>query len=350
MGDFHGLAKRWFLPRLGLSPRVLLRWTLLFIVACAQLRSPQSGPVACNNPKLSVPVQFHGKKLQEAPDLTTPELLIINAQLNRFECQDTAASRLTAYHRDHPEDYRSNFLLARILSLHANPTGAQRVLRETLQDHPEFVSASVLLGLITLDQSDYRGAQVALVQALQLSPTDLWANLASLALAARENISLDAAKQLLEIAKDDKFDGFAREYAIATITRLNELPRSMREEAYRAALGFVSITPLATKTEDLAEFLIEERKDPAQARRVLKKFLTTSPDAEYAKVLLAETYLLEAEAISPTPKNANAALIAEAKALFGNMSPLTRHLSVRPKLTRLQSLLAHAPIDAASKD
>jgi len=325
----------------GISVRALLSIMLFVSTSHAQLLMPQHALDPCDSVAPPPPVEFHGKVLKEAAEIADVELLTINAQISTRGCRDAALSRFAKYRAEHPDNYQSAFVEARLLYFYSTKERETKLLVDTLAAHPEFSSAKVLLGSLALERYDYRAARSLFGQAIQKFPNDLWANVGMLEIDARETLSMPAAKQLLEIAENSKFGGFPREAAAVEVMRLSTLPLDMREEAYRVQLKFASATPISMKTQNLGRFLIEERHNYVEGRRVLMPYLATEPDDEYAQVLLAESYLFEAQAISPTPTPANAALIAQAKAVFGgDLSPVTARLAEYPELTKLQPLVA----------
>ncbi len=326
----------------GISIRAFLAIIALISTSHAQLLMPQQAPDPCNSVVPPPPVEFHGKVLKEAAEITDVELLTINAQISTRGCRDAALSRFAKYRTEHPDNYQSAFVEARLLYFYSTKERETKLLVDTLAAHPEFSSAKVLLGSLALERYDYRAARSLLGQAIEKSPNDLWANIHLLEIDARENLSMPAAKQLLEIAENSEFGGFPREAAAVEVMGLSTLPLDMREKAYRVQLKFASATPISMKTQNLGRFLIEERHDYAEGRRVLTPYLATEPDDKYAQVLLAESYLFEAQAISPFLTPANAGLIAQAKGIFsnGDLSPVAARIGEHPELSKIQPLIA----------
>lgn len=328
---------------------------ILCVSTCqAQLRMPAAETDPCDSVKPSQAVEFHGVMLKESPDITSSDLRVIDALLSTRGCVQIATSRLEKYRAAHPDDYQADLLQARILALRGQIAEEGALLKRTLSMHPDFASASVLQASMQLDGNNVGLANVALGKVLKRSPDDLWANLHSLRANLMRSVSPDAAARLIEIATNEKFPDFARESAAVTITSFTTLPLEMREKAYRTQLTFNSATPTSMKTTNLARFLMEDRRDYVAGREILKKYLgpkfQVSADG-YAKTLLAESYLLEAQTIAPAPSKMNAALIGQAaNVMSGDLSALFPRFARWPELNKLMPLLKGHLLNPAATD
>jgi hypothetical protein len=304
-----------------------------------------SDNLRCEQVTVGNPVVFHDRTLVETPDIASPELKLSNALLSH-RCTEAAVRLLDQYVKAHPADYRAAFVEARLAWISGNTAETEKILTIVLREHPDFASAQVLQASLLIEQNRLDEAN-PLLESLSLhSPTDLWVFMDHLRLEALRSPSQALRETLLEITRNPGFPPSARETAAQIGSQLPNMSRDQFEAFLWADLDYESATPMACKINKLAFLLSEDGGRFAQARALLESPRGQAADClgmEGNRVLLAQTYLMEAARISAAPSAANAALVSKANEILGgNWSELARYVIGRPQFANLQPFLASA--------
>ncbi len=313
----------------------------------AQMEQPEPFPFKdiCAWVKVKPPVDFHGKKLEEIPDIREPILRLAN-QLLSTGCFGQADKRLQDFFRKYPDNPHAKYVQARTVWWFEGIQPAETLLREVLRDHPDFVSAKVLLAGILLVNERYADGRRLIDEVGKKAPTDVWVYLNRLELEAREKPSRALRTRLLEIAKSDAFPPNAREGAISIGIDLPGQSNDEVEEFMWACLDFQSVADVS-EVWRLANRLSEVDERFEQARELLESEHARSQLCrEYPRnnILLAQAYLMKAASIAPTPTAANEALIEKATvALHADYPALREYVADRPQAKVLAPFLDYRP-------
>lgn len=321
---------------------LLALWILFSIVPAAADTPPVKPDVRCQEVRIEKPVLFRGRTLVETPDIMAPDLRLANSLLSH-RCRAAAIQLLEKYTKATPTDYRVTFLQARLAWTAGDTDQTQEILTATLREHPDFASAQVLQASLLIEQGQLDKADPLLDSLSLHSPTDLWVFMDGLQLEALRSPSQALRETLLEIDKNPGFPPSARE-AASRVGRHLATTRDQFEAYYWADLDYESATPTACKIHNLAFLLSEDGGRFEQARALLESPKGRAADCmgtEGNRVLLAQTYLMEAARISAVPSAANAALVSKAhEILGGDWSGLARHIIGRPQFGVLQPFIA----------
>jgi len=312
---------------------VFLALSVIPIAARAQMLSPEQ---ACLSVKGPAPAKVGERTLREAPDLASDELRNINATMNQRGCFQVAAAQLEAYEAAHPDDFTASFVKARLVWRAGSLADAVRLLEPVVREHPDFASGHVLLGAMATDQGKLDEARNHYDAAAKNSPDDLWMHVGRLRIAAQLAPTVQVGTQLVEIARSPAVPGFAREQSAMTVIEMRNASLADREAAFRLVLDFESATPWVMKATNLGRFLIRDAGRMAEGRAVLVSVLEKS-NYDEARLVLAESWLLEAAAIDALPSAKNAEQVEKAKqVLGGDLSALAPRVSVWPNLRALR--------------
>jgi hypothetical protein len=266
----------------------------------------------CEAVVVSKPVVFHGRKLEEIPDITEPELRLAN-QLLSSRCGARAEAIYQRFVRAHPENFHAAYHLARSQWIQNSPDASYRVLQNVLKDHPDFASAKVLLAGLEFSANNFLETRRLLDEAEVRSPTDVWIYINRSRLAAMENPTPpELMTRMFEIARNEALPPNVRTVAIEIGKPLTGASAVDYEEFLRIDASIRS-TSEGCQVARLANYLNGEgRFDEVRA-------LLESPQARRDgcrsfdnRLFLAQAYLMQAAAINPTPVRANTALIAKA--------------------------------------
>ena len=130
------------LPRL-LFFGALIALSVNTLPVAAAGNSASVADARCQQVTASGAVTFHGRTLEETPDIRAPALRQANSLLSH-RCRTEAIRMLDAYTRAHPGDYQTAFLKARLAWTAGGTSEADQLLADVLRDHPDFYSAAVL--------------------------------------------------------------------------------------------------------------------------------------------------------------------------------------------------------------
>ncbi len=289
-------------------------------------------------------VSLLGTPLRESPQLGSPAANRIDAQLGRGACRSAANAGLDALLAAGPDDPVSNTLDAHRDLLDGHRELAERKLRAALARRPDFAPAQVLLAQALLDREQRSQARRLLDAADASAPGDLRTAFLRLRLDTMDAPKGDGVGKLTRVLRDDGMTPELREIAGDTLLVARALEFGEKEAALREALTFDSQTPQWGKRLKLGRFLAEDSGKAAAAREVLQQVLDSdAPSAAHddARVLLAETWLLDAVAIDPQPTQRNATQVARAREVMGgNMLPLAKRIGEWHNLVPLRPFVA----------
>jgi len=177
------------------------------------------------------------------------------------------------------------------------------------------------------------------VQALQ--PDDFWAEVGQRSVRAFREPNAENAKSLLRVAEHPEVDGYLRETIALQVSGRFQLPNDLRDQAYKVTLAFESSsTPLAMRTINYANFLMEDARRFADARKVLSEFRSKQSSVSPAIGFgIAKAYLLEARQISATPGAENQSLVQSAMQEVSDQQAFRSYLEQRNYLRALEPLL-----------
>ena len=292
-------------------------------VAVAALSLPTSSRSAsqddfeaarCEAVVVSKPVVFHGRKLEEIPDITEPELRLAN-QLLSSRCGARAEAIYERFVHAHPENFHAAYHLARSQWIYNSPEAAYQVLQYVLKDHPDFASAKVLLAGLQFSVNNFSETRRLLDEAEVRSPTDVWIYINRSRLAAMENPTPPGLMtRMLEIARNEAFPPNVRNLAVEIGKPLTGASAVDYEEFLRIDASIRSPAE-GCQVARLANYLNEQgRFDEVRTLLESRQDGCAGPDN---RLFLAQAYLMQAAAINPTPVRANAALIAKADEILG---------------------------------
>ncbi|HUQ09920.1 MAG TPA: tetratricopeptide repeat protein [Steroidobacteraceae bacterium] len=307
--------------------------------ATIQAASAARSPDRCATVAVSAPQKFHGKLLEEIPDIREPELRLAN-QLLSSGCFDQAFGTLTAYLERHPEDPHAMYVRARWNWIHEGSEMAALDLQELLAAHPEFASAKVLMAGTRFAADDYPGARQLLDQVPESSPEDLWLFLYRLKIKAAEHPSDAVRAQLLEILRNEAFPPNARESAAHSGIEMRGQRDDQLEEFLRLRLEVKSSVPSGCKFSMLAQHLSEKGGRYEQARELLESQAARESQClrePFNRMLLAQAYLMAAARVAPAPTAANAELVGKARKLLeGQSLALRKYVRGKPQAATLR--------------
>jgi tetratricopeptide (TPR) repeat protein len=305
----------------------------------------------CDKVTVSAPVNFQGRTLKEIPDISEPELRLVN-QLLSSGCNRRAQGMFVSFLETHPDNFHVKYHEARREWMADGDEEARRMLEEVLERHPDFNSARVLLASMLLREEDQRERGLQLLdEAERNRPDDLWVFLDRLMIQAQEEPSSEVQQRALEIARNPAFPPNAREFAVDLGTNLPGLSQADLEQFLYARLDVESFLSMACKYAELAEQLSKQGDRFDEVRRLLESPAASRGNClgiERNRVLLAQAYLMQAAAIAPAPAPANAALVVKAwKVLDGDLDKLVAHARGEPQFRVLQPFLLDLEARAA---
>jgi hypothetical protein len=341
------MSTRILRPGIGLA----LALPLMFAVAAAFPPPATATPgtataaAACSTLDGQQSFVFFGASLKQSPDMRAAAARKVDAQLDRGDCRKDADAGLARLRATLPADPWTAYLIARTEVLDGKRDTAERDLRALLTSHPQMTSTKVLLATVLLDKEQRAAAQGLLTQASAAEPQDFRVAFQLLRVQALNAPKGDGVGKLFTVLRDRRLPPDARETAQATLLYITALDLGQKEAALRESLSFQSQTPSAVKSNNLARLLAEESKKTDEARLVLQTVLgDPGAPAEahtQARLLMAETWLLDAAAIDPVPSPANAGLVAKATAqLDGKMIPLANRIREFHDLSALRPFVA----------
>ena len=300
--------------------------------------------LSCDSLDPARPVNFLGATRREVPELDSASANRLDAQLARGACRATANAGVDALLAAHPDDPVANYLDARRDLLDARRELAERKLQAVLARRPGFAPAQVLLAQALLEREQRSQARSLLDAARAGAPDDLRAAFLRLRLDALDAPKGPGVEQVSRLLRDPGLTPELREMAGETVLYARALQFGEKEAALREMLRFDSQTPIWNKRLKLGRFLAEDALKPAPAREVLQAVLDAAAPATAkadARVLVAETWLLDAAAIDPQPGVRNAVQIANAKAAVGgNLLPVAQRIRQWHNLAPLEPFVA----------
>ncbi len=289
-------------------------------------------------------VSLLGTPLRESPELGSPAANRAEAQLGRGACRSAANAEIEALLAAGPDDPVANTLDAHRDLLDGRRELAERKLRAALSRRPDFAPAHVLLAQAMLDREQRSEARRLLDAADATAPGDLRTAFLRLRLDTMDAPKGEGVGKVTRVLRDHGMTPELREMASETLLVARAQEFGEKEAALREALTFDSQTPLWSKRLKLGRFLAEDSGKPAPAREVLQQVLDSEAPAaanDDARVLLAETWLLDAAAIDPQPTQRNAAEVARAReAMGGHMLPLAKRIRQWHNLVPLRPFVA----------
>jgi len=318
---------------LSLLRRFCFPFIILAYPACAAFAAESRCEAISEHPD----VPYGGHVLRTIPDILNPELRTIDAIIDVRGCLPQATKRLIAYKTLHPQDYMAASAEARIAWVSGQPQEAGRILAAALVQHPDFHSAKTLSAGLAIARFDKSRADALLQEVLTAYPNDLWGVIDRLRVDAMPFPSDKVANSLLTIVQDANFPPNARETAVEALLQTSNRQTGMQvEEAVKVNLSFESMTPQWGKILLAGSYLIEFRGKYRDGRALLSSLLDQPKHTEgevRASELAAESYLLEAAQIDPTPSPKNADLLQKAKSVMvGDLSELGPRAAANPNL------------------
>jgi hypothetical protein len=321
---------------------------LLVLVAAGVSLSPIAASAAdCLSPGPAT-VDIAGERVPTQPALSDAARLA-EAQLGRSACRAAAdatiAGRLPASPLTSGE---GAYLDAHRDLLDGKREVAERKLRALLAADAPVAPARVLLAQALLERERRDEARALLEAAAAAGGVDARAAVLRLRLAALDAPKGEGPGRLGRVLRDPAVPPELREMAGTTLLYATALDVAQKEAALRELARFDSPMPPWRKRLALGRFLAEDAGKPAPARAELQAVLEgDAPPAgrDEARVLLAETWLLDAAAIAPSPTAANAVPIARAReVLGGNLLPLAT------RVRQFHDLAALVPFVAGVQD
>lgn len=315
---------------------------LCFVHSGAIAASPET--LACESLDPARRFDLLGTPQREIPDLGNAVANRIDAQLARGACRATADAGVDALLAAAARDPVANYLDARRDLLDGRREVAERKLQAVLVRRPGFAPAQVLLAQALLEREQRAQARILLETAQAAAPGGLRAAFLRLRLDALEKPKGPGVGQLSRLLRDPGLTPELRELAGDTLLYARALDFGEKEAALREMLRFDSQTPIWNKRLKLGRFLAEDATKSAAARDVLQLVLDASVPASAkadARVLIAETWLLDAAAIDPRPSTGNASEVANAKtAMGGNLLPVAKRIRQWHTLAPLEPFVA----------
>ena len=289
-------------------------------------------------------MEFFGKQVVDSPSLKSADARRINAQLGHGECMAAARASLDTLLADRPDDPELDFLDARAEALLGKREVAERKLQAVIEASPGLLAAQVLQAGLLLDR-EQRAPARAMLDAAAVQADDLRAAFQLLRVNALDEPKGKGVSQLLQVLRDDSLPADLRETAQVTLLYITALDQGQKESALRESLRFASQTPRWDKANALARLLAEESGKTDEARQVLQTVLDEPSDPvlaqSLARVLIAETWLLDAARIDPAPSPRNAQLLAKASAqVDGNLVVLAGRIRKYHDLSALRPFVA----------
>jgi hypothetical protein len=302
-------------------------------------------PASCLSPGIDQPVKFEGRVLRDSPALQSSAARTINARLSRGECMESARLLLAAQQAERPDDAELLYLEARSDALEGQRGLAERKAAALLESEPGMTPAAVLQAGLLLDREQRDQARAILEAASAAQPDDLRAAFQLLRVHALADPKGRGPSQLFRVLRDDSLPPDLRETAQATLLYITALDLGQKEAALREALRFESQTPRWDKSNALGRLLAEESGKTGEARTVLQAVLDDAdapdPARAFARLLIAESWLLDAARLDPAPTPRNAELVARAKAQMGEDAvPLASRIRRFHDLTALRPFVA----------
>lgn len=322
------------------------------LIACCLLASTwqpaafaQGVPATCAQVQEDAATTFFGQKLIDTPSLQSAQARRINAQLSRGECLASARESLGNLLAQTSDDAELNYLDARSDSLAGEGDVAERKLQALLETQPGMHAARVLQASLLLDREQRVPARAMLVEAAAAQPGDLRAAFQLLRVRALDEPKGKGVGELFQVLRDKSLPPDLRETAQVTLLYITALDLGQKEAALRESLGFESQTPRWDKANNLGRLLAEESGKTDEARKHLQSVLAeqsaTAEAHALARLLIAETWLLDAAKIDPAPSARNADLVAKATAqVDGNLVPLAGRIRKYHDLSALRPFVA----------
>lgn len=318
--------------RFACAPAILL-------VLCAS--APALAAVDCAALGPARQASLLGTPLRETPDLGDAEANRIEAQLGHGACRAAADAALDARLAAAPDAPATRYLDAHRDLLSGRNAIALRKLRALAAEHPGLRPARVLLAQALLESELRADARAQLADA---DADALRVAFLRLRLDALDAPKGDGGAKLDRILRDPAMLPELRESAANTVLYLLALDHARKEAALRELLRFESQTPLWRKQVNLGRFLAEDQGKPAAAREALQPVLASAAPEEAkrdARVLIAESHLLDAVAIERTPGERNAQHVALARSAAGaDMQALAERIRAFHSLTPLRPFVA----------
>ncbi len=317
---------------------------LLLLAVDARAATNATPAPSCESLDPARRVEFLGTPRREVPDLGSAATSRLDAQLARGACRATANAGVDALLAANADDPVASYLDARRDLLDARREVAERKLQAVLSRNAGFAPAQVLLAQALLEREQRSQARALLDAADAAAPGDLRAAFLRLRLDALDAPKGPGVGQLSQVLRDPGMTPELREMAGETLLYARALEFGEKEAALREALRFESQTPLWSKRLKLGRFLAEDANKPAAAREVLQQVLDSAapaPAKDDARVLVAETWLLDAAALDPRPGARNASQVANARAAVGgNLLPVAKRIGQWHNLAQLEPFVA----------
>lgn len=313
----------------------LIPLTLALLLVMPTASAAQALPENAQCDAVQVPEghQLLGRVLREAPDLPA-ELQRINLMSNVSDCFNYSYAKLAAYIQAHPEEHRASFVAARFIWRVGQKDEAIAMLEPVVAEHPDFASGLVLLGAMYVDRDIDKALQY-LESARRLSPDDLWMTVNLLKAQASKDLSVDARRQLLELANSPNAPSFVRSSSADFLKNTSPVDGPEYEALVRGKIAHATGAFREAALMDLAGVLMRTGRH-AEARRALAEI--TPPkymEDKVVRALLAESLLREAADIAPGITPANRDLVQQARnAVEGDFTTLALAIAPYQQLNR----------------
>jgi Tetratricopeptide repeat len=300
---------------------------------------------ACKAMVVSPPVRFHGKLLNEIPDITEPELRLAN-QLISAGCEGLGYTMYKAYAKANPSNLHATYVEARFIWMRDDTQRAEMMLKRALLQKPDFHSAKVLLAGIRFEQGRFDDVRKLLDEVEKSSPADVWIYMNRLRLEVLERPTRQLRARLLEIVRNPKFPPNVRDGAASIGQSLPNQNNLEVEEFMRASIDVESwstpckISALAERLSEVGERFDETRKLLESPQAIASGCLAMPK----SRMLLAQAYLFAASKIAPQPTAANQELVDKATELLqGNYAQYREYLRDRPQEAVLEPFMHFRP-------
>jgi tetratricopeptide (TPR) repeat protein len=302
----------------------------------------------CASVTVSPPFEFHGKWLNEIPDIHEPELRLAN-ELMSNGCFSRAFEKLDGVLKNDPGNQNAIYIIARMTWMKMGHEAAEQRVTRALAGSREFPSAVVMLAGIRYAEKQNEEAAKLLDSVEQKSPTDLWIFMNRLRLEAANSPTADLRARLVEIVRSKAFPPNAREIAADTASELPNQSAAEKVEVLRLRMDIESSFGAGCKAVELAGWLGDRQGRFADVIELLESPRVKQGkcrDLEVNRTMLAQAYLMEAIKINPRRVPENQKLYDQAMRLVdGNAGRIVEHAQrYNPfNVTKLVTIMMRTP-------
>jgi tetratricopeptide (TPR) repeat protein len=301
----------------------------------------------CASVTVSPPFEFHGKWLNEIPDIHEPELRLAN-ELMSNGCFSRAFENLDVILEKDPDNQSAKYIVARMTWMKMGSRAAEPLVIRALAESRDFPSAIVQLAGIRFTQDQTEEAAKLLDSVEQRSPTDLWIFMNRLRFEAANSPTADLRSRLVEIMRSKAFPPNAREVAADIASELPNQSTAETVEVLRLRMEIESSFGMACKAMYLAGWLGDVQGRYADVIELLESPRVqegSCGDLEENRTLLAQAYLMEAIKINPRQVPENQQLYDKAMRLIdGRVGRIVEHAQRRnpSNLNKLVTLMTRS--------